>query len=160
MNRYYFLAQDYRYFERRLDEIERMIRELSEKDGDTSRSTDDPYYENFLYTEHSRSQFKWCRRLLELLHIRDNAKIISPEEPDNLVLPGKRATYRMGKNKSLRSLLVGSYLNFTLEQAVACSHPVARKLLGKKPGETCTVKIHDETIRLFIVGVKSAYPTV
>lgn len=157
MNCYYFLAEDFRCFKRRLDEIERMIRELSEKDGDPSRSVNDPYYENFFYTEHSKNQFKWSRRLLELVHIRDSARIISPEKRANVILPGKRAMYRIEGTGAVNTILVGSYFNFCQENAVPCSHPVARQFVGKKNGETHTATIQGETVRLSIVDMEIVY---
>jgi len=158
MNNYFFLADDYRCFVRRLDEIEKMIREISEKDGDPSRPMNDPYYDNFIYSERSRNQFKWCRRLIELIHIRDNARIVSPADRNNVILPGKKVTYRMEGTKAARSLLVGSYFNFCLETAVPCSHPIIGEFVGKNKGETFTAAIHDERLHLSIVDVETPYP--
>lgn len=90
---------------------------------------------------------------MELIHIWDSARSVAPANRENRILPGKKATYRIRSTKTVRSMVVGSYFNFITEEAVPCSHPLARELTGKKTGETCIVTIHGKTLRLSALDI-------
>lgn len=95
--------------------------------------------ENSEYAEARNEQGHVESRIAEIEEILNNASIIKPKTSSKVVV-GSSVDLKTGAGKKVSYRIVGSVEADPLEGKISDESPIGRALLGKKVGESVTIK--------------------
>lgn len=151
---YYFLPDDYAGLQAQISDISRRIRHIGKEMGESCEEGAETYHDNFAYEEGERQQFMWSKRLCDLQHIRQHARIYRPESNPERVRPGCTVTYADEDTGEEATIRIGSFLNFADSMAISYNAPVPSALLGKEEGDLCEASVCGRTKRMEILEIR------
>jgi len=129
---FYFLKED-------LDELNKKISELMEELNKFTLEIGKDYQEDrgiFTFEEGERQKQMMSRRLQELIQIRNNAVIATPNGCLKEVGFGRRVTFEDKETSEVFKYKIGSYMVFfENDNVISYEAPLARLLVGSKVGD-------------------------
>jgi len=136
MTECYFLQQDLDELDRRIAELEHLIREIGREMGESCSEGAETYHDNFAFEDGERQQRMWTRRLRELVRVRERARLVRPTAANGRVALGRTVTVMDVDTGDERRFRVGSYMSFRNgTEVVSYLAPLARLLIGAEEGD-------------------------
>lgn len=132
---FYFLREDFDELNRQISEICEKIREIGQEMGRSCREGAETFHDNFAYEDGERQQYMWSNRLRELIRIRNNAHVATPDLQSDRVSLGRVVTIEEETTRKVQTLRIGSYMVLKGEGAISYNSPLGRFLVGAKVGE-------------------------
>ena len=83
----------------------------------------------------------WLNRLRELIHIRNNARVIQPDPQGDKVSIGRVVTIQDATTGETQTFKIGSYMIFKEKEEISYNAPLVRMLIGAEVGDERTGKI-------------------
>jgi transcription elongation factor GreA len=109
--------------------------------------------ENAEYTEAKEEQEQIERRIFELEEMVKNAAIIERGGAKEQVQIGSMVTLEKGK-QTVKYMIVGSNEARPEEGKISNESPVGKELLGKRVGDTISVKTPGGEVRYTVAGIE------
>ncbi|HKK53959.1 MAG TPA: GreA/GreB family elongation factor [Patescibacteria group bacterium] len=140
--KFIFLEEDYDYLIKKMNKIIVEINRLGQEIGESCDESE-TFHDNFDYEELGRQKEMWTQYLKKVEKTKDNAEIIKPNTANNIVSIGKKFRVESSSGKVIEKI-IGSYLTFTKDR-ISYLSPLARKIIGKKVGDSFVNEIENET---------------
>lgn len=134
-----FLQKDFERLQQEIDKLSRRIKAIGQDMGESCREGAETFHDNFAYEQGERDQRMWSQKRSELLKVKNHAQIVDPS-PSLAVSIGRRVKMQNCETKEEQTLTIGSYLTFS-EGHISYASPLAKLLIGAKPGEMRTGSI-------------------
>jgi len=134
---FYFLREDFEGLNAQIDKICEKIKEIGQEMGRSCKEGAETFHDNFAYENGERQQYMWSTRLRELIRIRNNARVVTPEGRSDKVSIGRTVTIRNETADEVQILKIGSYMVFKerSQNVISYNAPLARLLIGAEVGE-------------------------
>lgn len=152
MAEYYFLPEDFEELSRQILEIADRIREIGRIMGESCEEGAETYHDNFAYEDGERQQYMWSKRLRELISVKNNARVITVEEKPGRVTLGCRVNVLDMEADTEKEFQIGSYITFQ-NNAISYAAPVARMLIGARPGDIRRARIANREKEFEILNI-------
>ncbi len=133
--RYYFLKHDYNELKNQIQYITDKIRAIGQEMGASCEEGAETFHDNFAFEDGERQQQMWTRRLNELRRVQQDAEIIEPSHRTDCVIFGKKVTIYDEALDQEKTVIIGSYLNFSNSGSISYNSPLARLIIGAEAGE-------------------------
>lgn len=133
----WFLREDLRALEARIEELRQLIREIGKEMGASCQEGAETFHDNFAFEDGERNQRMWAEQVRRLTHIRRDARLVDPPPNGGRVGLGRTVTFRDLESGQVQTLTIGSYMSFgeRASDAVSYAAPLARILIGAEVGE-------------------------
>jgi len=133
----WFLREDLRALEARIEELRRLIREIGQEMGASCQEGAETFHDNFAFEDGERNQRMWGEQVRRLTHIRREARIVEPPEHGDRVGLGRTVTFRDLDSGEVQTFTIGSYMSFADRNGSIVSYiaPLARILVGAEEGD-------------------------
>lgn len=142
---YFFLEEDLKYLEHRIDELRRIIRFYGEEMGKSCEESSETYHDNFAYEDGERQQRMWSDELRRLISIRVNAVAIKSSIDTHSVAFGNCVTITDLATFEKVVYTVGSYIVGKGRTGhISYNAPMAKALVGAEVGEICELSVGGE----------------
>jgi len=135
MSDFYFLEQDYEALQAQIRFVTRMVIENGQEMGRSCGEGAETFHDNFAWEEGERQQRMWTRRLRELVHVRDRARVVLPAGAADRVCLGASVRYEDIDTGEVLTARVGSYMTFDGSNTMSYNSPIGRLLMGARAGE-------------------------
>lgn len=133
---YYFLKEDFEGLDKQIDQICDEIKRIGKEMGKSCQEGAETFHDNFAFEDGERQQYMWSSRLRELIKIRNNAKVVSPEISSKKVSIGKSATFQDEETSKIQTIRIGSFMIFhDQKNTISYNAPLARLLVGATVNE-------------------------
>lgn len=136
---YFFTKEDFDGLNREIGDACDRIKTAGKEVGLSCSEGAETFHDNFAYEQGQRDQEMWSNRVRELVHIRNNARIIVPGENTGQVRIGRLVKVRDLSSDTERIFRVGSYMVFleTQDEVPILSYdaPLLKSLIGAKEGD-------------------------
>ena len=91
---HYFLEEDFRGLNQEIAHICDKIKDAGREMGLSCQEGAETFHDNFAYEEGERQQYMWSKRLREIIAIRNNSRVVTPDSGTTRVSLGKKVTIR------------------------------------------------------------------
>jgi transcription elongation GreA/GreB family factor len=138
---YYFLKEDFLALSAEIEKIADRIKGFGREVGLSCKEGAETFHDNFALEDSHRQQFMWSTRLRDLIRIRNESRVFSPQQEGRVSLEkvslGLKVTVEDENTGEMRVIKIGSYMIFDDQEGLAVSYeaPLARMLLGAKVGD-------------------------
>lgn len=152
---YYFLVEDYRRLGDKILEIMEQFKHIARDMGESCEEGAETFHDNFGWEDGDRQLRALSSRLRELVHIKDNARVVTPEPKGEIVGMGRTVQmldHHSGKERTFR---VGSYMALGgTGDSISYQAPLARILIGARVGDVRQGKIAGRPRQLEVLDVR------
>lgn len=138
---YFFTRDDFELLNEQIEKICEKIKEIGKEMGKSCQEGAETFHDNFAYEDGIRQQYMWSNRLRELIRIRNNSRVVTPDPEGNSIGLGRRVTIRDELTGEVKTFKVGSYMSLGDTEAISYNTPFIRPLIGAKVGETREIMI-------------------
>lgn len=133
---FYFTREDFQELNEQMEKICDKIKEIGQEIGKSCQEGADTFHDNFAYEDGERQQYMWSNRLRELIRIRNNSRVITPDLNRDTVSMGRTITIRNEMTGETKTFKVGSYMVLKDSKTISYNAPFVRPLIGAKIDET------------------------
>src|SRR3989344_1351490 len=132
----YFLEEDFRGLNQEIAHICDKIKDAGREMGLSCQEGAETFHDNFAYEEGERQQYMWSKRLREIIAIRNNSRVVTPDSGTTRVSLGKKVTIRDNATGETKTFKIGSFMVFSQEtETISYPAPLARLVIGAEAGE-------------------------
>lgn len=152
---YYFLAEDYKDLEDQLKKAKKNVADALKQIGESARQ--DPgntFHDNFGFEEGNRQYQIWSVESEKIELIKNQAKIIKPNNNTGKIELGKTVKIQDQKTGKINKFQIRGFMVAPKKQAVSYLSPLGKILMGAKLGKVCKGKIAGENKRFKILEIK------
>lgn len=132
---FYFLEEDFEGLDAEINIILEKIKEIKKRIGESCKDGADTWHDNFGFEDGQREYSMWSKRLQELLYIKANAKVITPDFVNEKVDIGRVVTIQDEIKDKIQTFKIGSYMVFKGQNKISYKAPLAIILINGKVGE-------------------------
>lgn len=134
----FFLKKDFEALTQEINSVCDRIKEAGKEMGISCQEGAETFHDNFAHEDGERQQHMWSNRLRQLIVIRNNARVVSPNATPNCVSLGMTVVVKDEDTNELFTFKIGSYMTFGDEDPAIISYnsPLARALIRAEAGET------------------------
>lgn len=151
---YYFLKEDFEDLIEKITGLTNQIRKIGQEMGASCKEGAETFHDNFAFEDGERQQYMLSKRLVELIRIRNNARVISPNKDSARVSIGKTIILKDEYTGKTQSVRIGSYMVLKNGNAISYNSPLARILIGAKVGEIRNGKIGGREKKFSIIKIE------
>ncbi len=151
---YYFLKEDFEELNKQIDKLTSQIREIGQEMGKSCKEGAETFHDNFAFEDGERQQYMLSKRLVDLIRIRNGARIIFPESTGNKASIGRTLIIRDEQTKKTQKIKIGSYMVLKEKETISYNSPLARVLIGAEAEETRIGKIGGKEKKYKIIEIK------
>lgn len=133
---YLFLEKDFEDLCVKINELNKKLAEIGQEIGESCRQSSETYHDNFPFEEGRRQQNMVSERMNELVAIKNQSRIVSPDLSSNVVSIGKVVVIKDKNAEETETYKLGSYMIFNrLHGYISYASPLAKIIAGAKSGE-------------------------
>jgi len=134
---FYFLKEDLDELTALIEGICQKIKEIGKDMGRSCQEGAETYHDNFAHEDGVRQQHMLSTRLRELITVKNNARVVSPELTGGMAGIGRTVTFLDKNTNETQTFKIGSYMTIQdkEENTISYDAPLARILIGAKKGE-------------------------
>ncbi|MBI5913190.1 GreA/GreB family elongation factor [Candidatus Azambacteria bacterium] len=152
---YFFLKEDFEGLDKQIEQICDKIKEIGQEMGKSCQEGAETFHDNFAFEDGERQQYMWSSRLRELIKIRNNAKVVSPETSSEKVSIGKCATFQDEETGKIQTIRIGSFMIFhDQKNTISYNAPLARLLVGAMINDAREGKVGGKRKAIIILKIE------
>lgn len=155
---FYFLKEDFEALTVEIEKIAEKIKEIGKEMGRSCQEGAETFHDNFAYEDGERQQRMWSMRIRELIKIRNQARVVEPQQSDTIAI-GATVTVEDEDTEEVSVFKISSYMVLTKqeqeeEKVISYNSPLARLLMGGRAKETKGGIIAGNKKSFFIISIK------
>jgi transcription elongation GreA/GreB family factor len=152
---HYFLREDYEKLLDSIAEAHRRVKHFGREMGLSCQEGAETFHDNFAYEDGERNLKMWSRQLKLLIDLRDQARVVAPEDRGDRVALGRSVTLLDLETRKQRTFRIGSYMIFgDPDGAISYTSPLAQSLIGALEGELRSGELGGELRCFKVVAVE------
>jgi transcription elongation GreA/GreB family factor len=149
-----FLEDDFNRMNAQIAELVRLIKAFGEEMGKACQEGAETFHDNFAYEDGERQQRMWGERLREMVRVRDQATVVTPQGGDSVAI-GRVVTVRDVNSGETRTFRVGSYwVMGDANGTFSYQSPFVQPLLGAKVGDERECQVRGRSRLMAVVSIK------
>lgn len=135
MSQFLFLREDLEELDRKIAEVQEIIKMVLKNLGEGTESESNTWHDNPAYDEGQRQNIMWSNRAEELSQIRRQAKFVEPTTDNSKIRLGKTVTIIDELSGLSQTFQIGSYMVLKERNAISYCAPLGKLLIGAAVGE-------------------------
>lgn len=155
---FYFLKEDYEKLLEEIGKLEELIRGIGREMGKSCQEGAETWHDNFAHEDGTRQQHMWSTRLRELVRIKNDARVISPDNNHERVAIGRTVTVREPDTQEVMTFRIGSYMvlkeQTSTPKTLSYYSPLAQSLVGAVINETREINQGGKTKLYLVIAIK------
>lgn len=152
---YLFLREDLETLGKKIEENKTRLKEALKRISDSCNGGS-TWHDNFDFEQAQRDAAMWSIRVRELISIRNNMKVVSPEDfRSDEVNIGRTVTIQDKDTDEIKTFQIGSFMVLDEERnAISYNTPLAKAIIGAKIGEIREVETAQNKRKVKIIEIK------